>query len=181
MPKLEIDLALKYFETCLIRSTVLPGTLSSDKYLLEIGYEFSGGYRDLDTVSEIVGETIGAELMKVIIGLCITTVTQEKESCSKRDIRDLEKALAKVYENKNKLVTNWPYQLNMKRAAIGAARNLNNLIQSGKPDVTLQDEMNASKMLKSYRYKCVSEYSPGRLQELLFDEIVGLTGFKPTN
>jgi hypothetical protein len=180
VPKLEIDLALTYFDACLIKPPVAPGTLSPDKYLLEIGYEFSAGYKDLDTVSEIVGETIGADLVKIIIGSCINTVTQEKEVCSKRDIRDLESALQKVYDNRNKLVTNWQYQLNMRRTAIGAARNLNNLLQLGKPDVRLESEMNASKLLTNYRYKCVSEFSPVRLRELLFDEIVGLTGFEPT-
>jgi len=179
VPKLEIDLALRYFDTCLIKPPVFPGTINPEKYLLEIGYEFSAGYKELDTVSEIVGETIGAGLVSVVIGLCINTVTQEQESCSKRDVRDLEKALAKVYEKKNKLVTNWPYQLNMERTAVGAARNLNYLIGAGKKNVTLQSEMNVSKMFKDYRYKCVSEFSPARLQELLFDEIIGLTGFKP--
>lgn len=179
MPQLEVDLAIKYFSNCLINPPVIPGTRKADDYLAEIGYEFSSGLRDLDTVSEIVGETLGAELVKVIIGLCINTVTQENEQCSKRDLRDLAKALEKVYENKDKLIKFWPYKLNMERSAVGAARNLNYLISAGKKNVTLQSEMNVNKLFAEYRYKCVSEFSPARLQELLFDEIIGLTGFKP--
>lgn len=180
MPKLEIDLALTYFESCLIKPPVFPGTLSPEKHLIEIGYEFSAGYKDLDTASEVVGEIIGAELVAVIIGQCINTITQEKEACSKRNIRDLEKALEKVYEKKDRLIKSWPYRLNMKKTAVGAARNLNYLIQSGKPEVILQSEMDASKLLKSYRYNCVSEFSPARLRELMIGEIVGLTGLDPT-
>jgi hypothetical protein len=180
VPNLEIDLALTYFDTCLIKPPVFPGTLSPDKYLLEIGYEFLGGFKDLELVSERVGEVIGSALVAVIIGQCINTVTQEKEACTKRDIRDLDKALEKVYEKKDKLIKSWPYQLNMNKTAVGAARNLNYLIQSGKPNVTLQSEMNASTLVTRYRFKCVSEFSPARLRELMIGEIVGLTGLDPT-
>ena len=173
------DKAIVYFDSCLINPPIFPGTSKPEDYLRELGYEFAGGFKDLNLVSEKVGEVIGAELVKVVIALCINTVTQE--TCTKSEVRQLAKRLEKIYENKNKLVRSWPYQLNMERVAVGAARNLSYLINAGKPKVTLQTEMGATSFIGEYRYECVGEYSPGRLRELLFDEIVGLTGLRPAN
>lgn len=172
------DKAILYFDRCLINPPIFPGTLKSEDYLRELGYEYAGGFKDLNLVSERVGEVLGAALVKVVIAVCINTVTQE--SCTKSEIRQLEKKNMKVYENKNKLVLSWQYQLNMERAAVGAARNLDYLIEAGKPEVTLQNEMDVTSFIRDYRYECMREFSPGRLQELLFDEIVGLTGYRPT-
>ena len=169
--------AHQYFEQCLIKPPTFPGTLKPEDYLLEISYEFVGGTRDLIEVSEIVGEIVGAEMVKVVIAQCIWAAIDEE--CSPRDSRKAEKALEKVVSNSNRIMKSWSYQLDMERVAVGAARNLNYLIGAGKPKVTLQNEMNLGSDFSDLRYKCVREYSPVRLRELLFDRIVEVTGYRP--
>jgi hypothetical protein len=173
----ELSLALSYFENCLIHPPTYPGTLGPAEYLLELGYELTGNFKNLDEVSEQVGETLGSELVKVVIALCIKTITQE--SISSKEVKKLEKALIKVYNRKDLLVRSWRYQVNMEKVAAGAARNLNYLIEASKPNVTLQTELNVDSSLSDYRQSCLEEFSPVRLRELLAEEIRGLTGFIP--
>jgi hypothetical protein len=179
VPKIDVSLALEYFANCLIKPPTFPGTRKPEDYLQELSYEFAGGFRDLNQVSEIVGEVFGAEMVKVVIALCIYSAAQE--NCSAKESLQLDKALEKVYERTNKLVKNWPYQLDMERTAVGAARNLNYLIGSGKPKVTLQTELNLGPEFATLRYQCVREFSPVRLRELLFERIVEITGYTPIN
>jgi len=177
VPKVDTSLALQYFAKCLIKPPTFTGTRKPEDYLQELSYEFVGGVRDLNEVSEIVGEVIGAEMVNVVIALCIYSAVQE--NCSPKDLRQLDKALEKVYERVNKLVKTWRYQLDMERVAVGAARNLNYLVGSGKPKVTLQTELNLGPEFSILRYQCVREFSPVRLQELLFERIVEITGYIP--
>ena len=174
---MDSSVALQYFTKCLIKPAAFPGTLKPEEYLREISYEFAGGFRDLKEVSEIVGEIVGAEMVKVVIAQCIWATIDEE--CSPRDSRKVEKALEKVVSNSNRIMKSWPYQLDMERMAVGAARNLNYLIGAGKPKVTLQNEMNLGSDFSDLRYKCVREYSPVRLRELLFERIVEVTGYTP--
>jgi len=176
---MDASLSLDYFERCLINPPIFPGTQKPIEHLFELPFRMSAGDVSKDELSERVGELMGSELVKVVIALCINTITQE--SCSPREAKRLNKALAKVYDRKDRLVKECPKNLNLKKVATGASRNLDYLINAGKPDVTLQTEMNESPKFSDLRYKCVKEFSPARLQELLFDEIVGLTGFLPTN
>jgi hypothetical protein len=177
MSSIEASTALKYFEKCLIKPATFPGTLKPEDYLREISYEFAGGTRDLTEVSEIVGEIAGAELVKVVIAHCIWAAVDDE--CSPRDSRKVEKALEKVVSSSNRIMKSWPYQLDMERMAVGAARNLNYLIGAGKPKVTLQNELNLGSDFSNFRYQCVREYSPVRLRELLFERIVEVTGYTP--
>lgn len=179
MNKVDPSLALEYFSKCLIKPPTFPGTLSPEKYLREISYEFASGVRDLSETSEVVGEIIGAELVKAVIGLCIYSGVQE--TCSVRDAKKLEKALEKLLMGINKLLRTWPYQLNMERVAVGAAQNVKYLIGSGKPKVTLQSELNVGSEFATLRFLCVREFSPVRLRELLFERIEELTGYIPVN
>jgi hypothetical protein len=175
--KVDPLLALEYFSKCLIKPPAFPGTLKPEEYLREISYEFAGGFRDLSETSEVVGEIIGAELVKAVIGLCIYSGVQE--TCSVKDAKKLEKALEKLLTGINKLLRTWPYQLDMERVAVGAAQNLNYLIGSGKPKVTLQTELNVGPEFAQLRHLCVREFSPVRLRGLLFERIEELTGYIP--
>jgi len=177
MNESNLSLALTYFEKCLINPPIYPGTLGPTEYLQELGYELTGNFKNLDEVSERVGETLGSELVKVVIALCIKTITQE--GISTKEVKKLEKALTKVYNRKDMLVRSWRYKLNMEKVAAGAAQNLNYLIEAGKPNVTLQTELNADPSLSNYRQKCLGEFSPVRLREALAAEIQGLTGLIP--
>ncbi len=179
MQKVDPSLALEYFSKCLIKPPTFQGTLKPEEYLREISYEFRGGLRDLNETSEIVGEVLGAELVKAVIALCIYSGVQE--TCSAREAKQVERALGKVFTGVNKLLRTWPYQLNMERVAVGAAQNLNYLIGSGKPKVTLQSELNVGTEFANLRYFCVREFSPVRLRELLFERIEELTGYTPVN
>lgn len=179
MHKVDPSLALEYFSKCLIKPPPFQGTLKPEEYLREISYEFAGGVRDLSDTSVIVGEVIGAELVKAVIALCIFSGVQE--TCSARDAKRVEKALEKLFAQINKLLRTWPYQLNMERVAVGAAQNLNYLIGSGKPKVTLQTELKVGPEFADLRYLCVREFSPVRLRELLFERIEVLTGYTPVN
>ncbi len=177
MPVIDAAEALQYFENCLIKPPTFPGTLNSEDYLREISYEYAGRIRSFSEASEIVGEILGGELVKVVIALCIWAVTEE--NCSPKDARKLSKALEKVYANTNKVLKKWPYELDMERAAVGAAQNLRYLQSAGKPKVRLQSELNSGLEFSELRYKCVREYSPVRLRELLFERIEELTGYIP--
>ena len=177
MPSVDASIAVKYFEKCLIKPPAFPGTLKPEDYLREISYEFAGGTRNLIEVSEIVGEILGAEMVKIVIAQCIWAAVDE--DCSPGDSRKVEKALEKVVISSNRIMKCWPYQLDMERTAVGAARNLNYLIDAGKPKVTLQNELNLGSDFSDLRYKCVREYSPVRLRELLFERIVEVTGYTP--
>jgi hypothetical protein len=177
MSSFDASTALQYFEKCLIKPATFPGTLKPEDYLREISYQFAGGIRDLSETSEIVGEVLGAELVKVVIALCIWSVAEE--TCSPSEARKLKKALEKVYANANKVVKNWPYELDMERVAVGAARNRDYLIGAGKPKVTLQSEINTGSDFSNLRYLCVREWSPARLRELLFERIEEVTGYTP--
>ena len=179
MNKVDPSLALEYFSKCLVDPPAFPGTLKPEDYLREISYEFAGGLRDLTETSEIVGEIVGAELVKAVIALCIYSGVQE--TCSARDAKKLEKRLEKLLTSINKLLRTWPYQLNMERVAVGAAQNLNYLIGSGKPKVTLQTELNVGPEFANLRHLCVREFSPVRLRELLFERIEEITGYTPVN
>ena len=175
--KVDSSLALEYFSKCLIKPPPFQGTLKPEDYLREISYEYAGGARDLKETSEVVGEVVGAELVKAVIALCIYSGVQE--TCSAKDARRVEKALEKVFAGINKLLRSWPYQLDMESVAVGAAQNLNYLIGSGKPKVTLQTELNVGPEFADLRYSCVRQYSPVRLRELLFERIEELTGYIP--
>jgi hypothetical protein len=177
VPSIDASDALQYFEKCLIKPAPFPGTLKPEDRLREVSYEFAGGTRDLIEVSEIVGEILGAQMVKVVIAQCIWATIDDE--CSPRDSRKVEKALEKVVSSSNRIMKSWPYQLDMERTAVGAARNLNYLIGAGKPKVTLQDELNLGSDFSDLRYKCVREYSPVRLRELLFERIVEVTGYTP--
>lgn len=177
MNESDSSLALMYFEKCLINPPVYPGTLGPAEYLQELGFELTGNFKNLDEVSERVGEILGSELVKVVIALCIKTIAQEDKSS--KEIKKLEKSLTKVYNRKDLLVRSWHYQLNMEKVAAGAARNLSYLIEASKPNVTLQTELNVDSSLSDYRQSCLGEFSPVRLRELLAEEIQGLTGFIP--
>ena len=177
MPSIDAATALLYFEKCLIKPPTFPGTLKPEDYLREISYEFAGGTRGLIEVSEIVGEIIGAEMVKVVIAQCIWAAIDEE--CSPRDSRKVEKVLEKVVARSNRIMKSWRYQLDMERVAVGAARNLNFLIGAGKPKVTLQNELNLGSDFSDLRYQCVREYSPVRLRELLFERIAEVTGYTP--
>jgi hypothetical protein len=177
MTSIDARTSLQYFEKCLIKPPTFPGTLKPQDYLREISYEFAGGMRDLIEVSEIVGEVIGAEMVKVVIAQCIWAAIDEE--FSPRDSRKVEKALVKVVSNSNQVMKSWPYQLDMERVAVGAARNLKYLVGAGKPKVTLQNELNVGSDLTDLRYQCVREYSPVRLRELLFERIAEVTGYTP--
>ncbi len=179
MPAIDTPTVIQYFEKCLIKPPKFPGTLKPQDYLREISYEFAGGTRGLIEVSEIVGEIIGAEMVKIVIAQCIWAAVDDE--CSPRDSRKVEKALEKVVSSSNRIMNSWPYQLDMERVAVGAARNLNYLIGAGKPKVTLQNELNLDSDFSDLRYQCVREYSPVRLRELLFERIAEVTGYTPVH
>ena len=170
------SLALEYFETCLINPRLVPGTQNSDLRLTEISYEYSAGFKDLAEVSEMVGEIIGASLANLIIGLCINTITQENEKCSRREIRKLEKSLRKVYDKKDALIKSWNHKLNLNLVAKGASRNLDYLLMSRERNSMLECEIEAAETLREYRFECLRLFSPGRLSEIFLDEINALIG-----
>ena len=170
-------ISVNYFNQCLINPPVFPGTLGTAQYLAEISYQHVSGTRPEGEISEIVGETIGSLAVGKIVALCINTYVNENSNPA--EIRALDKKFDEFICKYDMLSQSYPYQLDMKKVAFGAARNLNYLLSAAKMDVRMQSEMRVCGEYCQLRYLAVREFSPARLRELLYEEIENLTGVQP--
>jgi hypothetical protein len=170
-------ISVNYYNQCLINPPVFPGTLGVAQYLAEISYQHVAGTRSEEELSEIVGETLGSLAVGKVIALCINTYVNENSNPG--EIRALDQKFDEFIRKYDMLSKSYPYQLDMKKVALGAGRNLEYLLSAGKVDVRMQSEMRVSSDYCHLRYLAVREFSPVQLRELLYEEIENLTGLKP--
>lgn len=170
-------ISVNYFNQCLINPPVFPGTLGVAPYLAEISHQHVAGTRSEEEISEIIGETLGSLAVGKVIALCINTYVNENSNPG--EIRALDKKFDEFIRKYDLLSQSYPYRLDMKKVALGAARNLDYLLSAGKVNVRMRSEMRVGGEYCQLRYFAVREFSPVRLRELLYEEIENLTGFKP--
>lgn len=166
-----------YFEECLINPPVFPGTYPTDRYLNQLSIEYLGRIKDIEEVSEIVGEVWGVMCTKVVIGVCIAAVVTE--TGTKRDIKKIDAALDRLIAKQNELQKLGPSPLNLSKVSEGAARNLSYLLGATQPDTVLETEMNVLWEIREVRYNALKQFAPSALREYLFDGIEAMTGIRP--